>query len=194
MDIWSSDKLTLFIMFIVPGFISIKIYDLLYPSSEKSKTKSIIDCVTFSCITYIIWVVLLDVQHWNWITTNHFYKFFAYIVYLFITPIALTFSWKKIRELKCIDKRIHDPIGSPWDKFFSQKPCCWIIVSLKNGEKIAGFYGEKSFTSGAPAPEQIYLEETVLLDAEGNLTRKVNNSLGVMILRDEISSLEFIKA
>jgi len=36
MEIWEIDKLVLFIAFVIPGFISIKCYQLLFPGTEKS--------------------------------------------------------------------------------------------------------------------------------------------------------------
>jgi hypothetical protein len=38
---------------------------------------------------------------------------------------------------------------------------------LKDGNKIAGTYGENSFTSSYPSEEQIFLEETWVLNKEG---------------------------
>jgi len=38
MDIWNADKLALFPIFFLPGFISIKIYDLLVPGEPRDFT------------------------------------------------------------------------------------------------------------------------------------------------------------
>ncbi len=35
MDIGSQDKLVLFIAFIIPGFIAIKVYEILYPGKKE---------------------------------------------------------------------------------------------------------------------------------------------------------------
>lgn len=55
MDIWSFDKLFIFIIFVVPGFISIKVYEALHPSVKRESSKIIIDAVAYSCINYAIW-------------------------------------------------------------------------------------------------------------------------------------------
>lgn len=59
MPIWEIDKLLLFILFVIPGFISIKIYELLFPGQDKDSSKQIIDAVTYSCINYAIlgWLI-----------------------------------------------------------------------------------------------------------------------------------------
>ena len=45
MDIWSFDKLFIFIIFVVPGFIRIKVYAALPPSVKKEASKIIIEAV-----------------------------------------------------------------------------------------------------------------------------------------------------
>ncbi len=64
------------------------------------------------------------------------------------------------------------------------------VITLKDGSIIAGRYAEKSFASSAPASEQIYLEETWVLNDNGGFERAKNNTAGVIILSDEISHVE----
>lgn len=43
MDVWEANKLLLFIAFAIPGFISLKSYEILCPSSGKSSYDRLID-------------------------------------------------------------------------------------------------------------------------------------------------------
>jgi len=53
MDIWNADKLALFIVFFVPGFISMKVYDLLVPGETRDASKSLLDAISYStCLLY----------------------------------------------------------------------------------------------------------------------------------------------
>ena len=54
MEIFESSKLVLFIIFAIPGFISIKTYSLLCPNQDKDSTKLIIDAITYSCLNYAL--------------------------------------------------------------------------------------------------------------------------------------------
>ena len=49
---------------------------------------------------------------------------------------------------------------------------------------------KNSFASSAPAEEQIYLEETWVLNEKGGFERKKNTTAGVIILASEISHIE----
>ena len=82
------------------------------------------------------------------------------------------------------------PTLKPWDFVFAQQKPYWIKVTLKNGTTIAGLYADKSFASSTPAQEQIYLEQTWVLNANGGFERAKNDTAGVIILSNEISHIE----
>lgn len=65
------------------------------------------------------------------------------------------------------------------------------MVTLKDGDKVAGKFGVDSFASSAPAEEQIYLEEEWVLNKDGGFDRPADQSAGVIILSSEIRSVEF---
>ena len=52
MDIWDANKLLLFIAFVIPGFVSLKTYELLCPGAPKESDKLLIDAVAYSSINY----------------------------------------------------------------------------------------------------------------------------------------------
>ena len=54
MDIWEVDKLVLFIAFVIPGFISIKTYQLAFPGIDRATSDQLIDAVAYSSINYAI--------------------------------------------------------------------------------------------------------------------------------------------
>jgi hypothetical protein len=83
------------------------------------------------------------------------------------------------------------PTAKPWDFVFSQRKSYWLKVVLNDGTTIAGRYGPKSFASSAPAEEQIYLEESWLLNDKGGFMREKNNTEGVIVLSKEIAYIEF---
>jgi chromate transport protein ChrA len=142
MNIWNIDKLILFIAFIVPGFIAIKTYELFIPSTTKDSSKQIIDAVSYSCLNYAIMLFPIYLVESSKFKSNHSYLYILfYIVVLFLTPILIVCIWKLLRTTSVIQKFIPHPTQKPWDYFFSRRICCWVIVTLKNGDKIGGMYG-----------------------------------------------------
>jgi len=194
MNIWEVDKLQIFIMFVIPGFITLKTYELLYPSQIKDSSKQLIDAVTYSCINYALlyWLIVkVESSELKAIHPGLYVAFYMFVLLVF--PIIIAFIWKSLRESERFKKNIHHPTQKPWDYFFAKKKCSWVKVTLKNGDVIAGYYGTNSFASSAPADEQIYLEKKWILTEKGGFEREVNRSDGVIILTSEISHIEFRK-
>ncbi len=108
-------------------------------------------------------------------------------------PIGWPFILNRLYKTKIIAKYVISPYQKPWDFIFGKRESYWIIVHLKDGRNIGGKYGVNSFASSAPADEQIFLEEVWQLNSIGKFVKQINNSKGIIIMREEISSIEFIK-
>lgn len=191
MDIWDANKLSLFIQFVVPGFISLKWYQLAFPGASRPAGDQLIDAIAYSCINYAIWYIPMyhaqeTVKSSGWSLCLVIF----YILVIFISPILLVELWKRIRQSRAFQKNAPHPTSKPWDFVFSQRKMYWMKVTLKDGTVIGGRFGEKSFASSAPADEQIYMEETWILDKEGAFVRCKNKSAGVVIVSKEISHIE----
>ena len=194
MDIWETNKLVLFLAFVIPGFISIKIYDLLAPSNKIDSSKIIIDAIAYSSINYAFLSIPIYLVEQNKInqTHEHLYLIFYFFV-LFISPILLALFWKWLRGRDFIQNNLPHPIAKPWDYIFSQRKSFWVKVTLKNGNVIGGKYSEKSFASSTPSKEQIYLEETWIINDKGGFERKKERSNGIIVMSDEISHIELVE-
>jgi hypothetical protein len=188
------DKLFLFVAFVIPGFISIKVYEILVPSEPKDSSKQVIDAIAYSCFNYalLMWPII-EVESSS-IKTVHpsLYKTFYFLV-LFIFPIIWVLIWQWMRKWDFFLNRAPHPTEKPWDYVFSQRKWYWVLVTLRSGDKIGGKYGGKSFASSRPAPEQLYLEETWVLNEDGGFDRPKEKSSGIIILSEEIESVELFK-
>ncbi len=194
MNIWDENKLVLFIGFVIPGFIAIKIYDLLNPSTTRDTSKYLIDAIAYSSLNYAFLISPIVYLEKTQIFTESpvLYGLFYFFV-LFLFPGFMAWFWSKLRKTEYFQKNAPHPTLKPWDYVFSQRKCYWVKVTLKDGTKLAGPYTEKSFASSAPAEEQIYLEESWVINSEGGLERPKEMSEGVIIMPSEISYVELIR-
>lgn len=194
MDIWDIDKLFLFIAFVVPGFISIKAYQLFFPGEKHKSSEQIVDAIAYSSINYAIlfWAIIL-VEDSKLRENYPSWYFLFYTFVLLIAPIIWVWLWAIIRKTDFLQNNAPHPTSKAWDFVFAQRKQYWVKVTLKNGEMIGGLFSTKSFASSAPAEEQIYLEEAWILNKEGGFERMKNDSAGVIILSSEISHMEFRK-
>ena len=76
------------------------------------------------------------------------------------------------------------------DYVFSQRKPYWVIVTLKDGKKIAGRYDAASFASSIPHPEQLFLQENWELNSDGGFERARVETAGIIILATDIETVE----
>ena len=191
MSIWEQDKLLLFIAFVIPGFVSLKAYELFFPSQRTESAKQIVEAVTYSCINYalLFWLIAF-VERSSIKASSSFLYFLFYVFVLFVAPIIWVWLWKKIRTSESFQNNAPHPIQKPWDYVFGKRIPYWVIVTLKDGTKIAGSYDSNSFSSNAPAEEQLYLEEAWVLNEDGGFERPRESTEGIIILSSEMVSIE----
>lgn len=175
----------------MPGFISLKVYNLLCPGKLPDFSTQMFSSIMYSCLSYAIhlpiYLISATLQDFSIITWKHV---------LFITSLILVFpavipvAWLFIRKIEWVNNFLPHPTNSPWDYVFSQRNFYWLIVTLKDGTILGGKYGAGSFSSSYPEDPQIFISEQWLVDEKGFI-RKVNDSSGIMILSKDIKTIEF---
>lgn len=194
MDILEKGKLFLFVLFIMPGFISMRVYRLFHPAPDNDTSKILIDVVSYSCINYSLLLTPIYLIEINGVFFTHpFLYYLFYFLVLIIIPVLLPILLLKARQSPRIRQKLPHPMARAWDYFFSTNQCCWVLVTLKNGKKYGGLYSYNSFATSRPEPEQLYLEKHWALDEEGDFDHELTDTLGILILTNEIESVEFIK-
>jgi len=191
MDLWEKDKILLFIAFVIPGFIGLKFYELLFPGPPKDSSKQIIDAIAISCFNYalLLWPIAIIESSGIRKTNAALYSAF-YVFVLLLAPICWAFAYKWIRLNPLTQKVLPHP-SNPWDYIFGQLKPYWIVVTLKDGTKIGGKYDSLSFASSSGNVERLYLEEAWVLTDQGGFKRKRQNTAGTLVMCHDVSSIEF---
>ena len=192
--IWDVNKLQLFLVFFIPGFISMKVYDLLVPGERRDFSKALVEAIGYSAINFALlsWLIII-IHANNFFALHKAWYFIGLVTILFVFPIAWPFIFLKLSEWKPVAKFIVHPVQKPWDWVFRKKESRWVIVHFTNGKRIGGRYDHKSFASSEPAEEQIYLEEVWQLDSNSRFIKPIERSKGVVVLGKEISMIEFFE-
>ncbi|RKZ66562.1 MAG: hypothetical protein DRQ44_06535 [Gammaproteobacteria bacterium] len=194
MNIWEIDKVFLFLVMVLPGFISLNVYDLLIASEKRDFSKSIVEAICFSVLNFVVLSLLLIHISSNNFVGEHPIQYWLSMIFIFIVmPAIWPFIYIKITKLKIFKRHILSPYKQPWDYVFSKKESLWVVLHLQNGNKIRGKYGKKSFTSSYPSERQIYLEELWKADDKGGFKSKVPRTEGVLVSQDEIVRIELYK-
>lgn len=190
-------KLVFFLAFVVPGFVSMRVFALLRPTDIITLKSHILDAIFFGTINFALLIypmtVLLNTE---WSPDNMFELVpLVFIIFFFfpvIWPIAL------LRILRFLESKnlILSQAPTSWDHYFGQRVAsggCWAIAHLHDGRKIGGLFDDKSFASSYPRHGHLYMEELWVLDANGNFLNAVAQSQGVILRPEDYHFLELFK-
>lgn len=82
------------------------------------------------------------------------------------------------------------PIPTAWDfKFSNTTKQTWVIVTLKDGNTVAGLFGYSSFASSDSTERDIYLEKVYSISEKQ--WKLVPRSDGILIRNDQVKYIEF---
>lgn len=188
LDVFSVDKIFLFIAFVIPGFVTYKVYELICASGETPDfgTK-IIDAIAYSCMNYAALSLLIYAVESSKLRDVHPELYILFYVFtLLIFPIILAFIWKKMRLSQWAQSNAPHPTKKAWDFFFSQRKTCFLVITLSDGTKVGGFFGLNSFATSYPEPYELFIEEEWILSEDGAFDRAVNGSLGILVSGSDI--------
>lgn len=81
---------------------------------------------------------------------------------------------------------------SSWDFTFEDGEPCLVVVTMKSGNAVAGYYGPKSHSGYGSQYRDLFLEERWTIISEDGTTRlePTEQSLGIWVAADEIVSVE----
>jgi Family of unknown function (DUF6338) len=83
------------------------------------------------------------------------------------------------------------PIPTGWHGIFSTAAPCHVLIRLKDGTEIAGYFGARSMASSEPERKDIYIERVYQVPEDGRPWREVDHSRGMYIDGSQIASIEF---
>jgi hypothetical protein len=181
---WS--KLSFFVLFILPGFVSLQIWSLIVPTSDKPLKDSLPEALGFGVLNAVVGgplVVLLAPK-----SPGAFYSLL--VVTLVLLPAAWPFVAKwclgKLAEYNLILNRNRNG----WDAVFQRQEQLYVIVHLKDGRQIGGFFGPRSFAGLHPASGHLYLQQLWYLNEAGQFQEPIAESRGLILRPDDYHFIE----
>jgi len=180
-DIQELGKLdwALFLALVLPGFISMKVYSLFSPQDHTPLKDSLLEAIAFSILNGSVMWWAIDLL----INTTEFYERYGYILLIFVIAPVI---WPYILNifLMSIEKQgwILNRRKNAWDEYFMRREAGWVIVHLKDGRRIGGYFGELSYASLYPNSGHIYIEEAWEIDQVSNEFKSaVPDSRGIIL-------------
>ena len=149
------ETLIIFALFIVPGYIFYKIFNLTIPSERYLAKDNFTEIIAYSLLNNTP-ILFID-------KNSDYYQICLFFI-LIILPIIMVFfiSWLSKREWFL--KEFPHFTKSHWEYAFSEiersESTAIITFTMNDGSEIIGFFGENSYATSYPNSGSIYLEKT----------------------------------
>lgn len=125
----------------------------------------------------------------------------AWFGIVFVAPVILAVLTAELSQANALERFIRhwphqlrlrtiSPIPTGWDWIFGRTDPCFVIVTLKDGSSVAGYFGLQSMASSDPTRRDIYLECQYVIRAHGEWV-EVAQSQGAFIDGSQITCIEF---
>ncbi len=215
----SVEKLILFFLIALPGAVSIRVYALWCPTSQKDWKDSLTDAIIYSVVGLSIWVMFFPTLIRSFVTTafldqpesskrglalallDHQYLLILYTV---VTPVVLACTWYQLRRhVFPVVFGFDHPTRTAWDWLFERKKNLWLWLHLKqkdaDGKAICkgGLFSGTSYVSSYPYDQEIYLETVFNIDENNKVILEVDEngvelkqSKGILVRGSEIERIE----
>lgn len=187
--------------FIVPGFILHTTLSMLVPQRGKYVELSFIRFLTFSCINYALWSWLIYLLiRLDFFIANPIYTAFIWLLIILVSPVALGVIIAHFHHKETFRTMLQrygfypiHPTPTAWDyKFHKTDKPVWVLVTMKDGSRVAGLFGSRSFASSEPGEQDLYIQEVFRINGDEPWQRVPEND-GILILGDQIKHIEFWK-
>ena len=193
-DLVFVEKIYLILLFFVPGLVVLFVRSQFVTGAKFPQSAALLPYLAISVIYYapafplIEFVVAIDEPIYG--------KILAWISLVFAGPAILglvlginiqTDFFRRL--LKRFGLNPVHVIPTAWDWKFGNMTEQWVLVTLKDGTRFAGFCGSESFMSSDPTERDIYIQQVYDVDDDDNWSSSGEKSL--LITADEVQTIEF---
>ena len=181
------------IMFLTPGIIILFVrsqFEFAYKKPDPRDT--ILSYTTISIVYYAI-ASLADSVSTKIDYEEPWHQVFLVLAMpiIFGALLGINFRFKcGDKILRCLGLERIPVFTSAWDWKFANTKEQWVIVTLKDGTEIFGFFGRNSFASSRQDKYDIYVEWVYDIDGKGNFSSRKEE--GVLIPEEEIKTVRFL--
>lgn len=198
MTLDSFNAVLLAIAFLVPGFILSSMLAVTFRRRSRAASDLMLQYLTFSCLNHGFWswLIVLMIQK-DWLHQYAVASALLVFIILFVSPIALGLAAGRLgrtervqRVLSAVGFMAHRFIPTSWDYRFEQEKPSWVVVRLKDGSSVCGFFGNRSFAGDEPDERDLFIE-AVFRPVGGGGWKPEPDTDGILIKASEIASIEF---
>ena len=188
LDLKSVDTLYQALMFIVPGLIILSIRSQFVTGRRPSHSAALLSYLAVSAFYYALILPFVDFSETPGIVTWFFLVFVGPGIVGLLLGIEIQYDLSRKFLRFCRLNPVHS-IPTAWDRKFGKMGSQWVLVTLKNGTRFAGYCNSDSFMSSDPVERDIYV--SWLYDIADDNQWLERDESSVLITPGEVSTIEF---
>ncbi len=190
MELPSIQSAYLILSFLAPGLIILSIRSQFVTGRKPPYSEAVLYYFITSIIYYAIALPFMDLtQHvagWRQVGWVVVIVIFPALIGLFLGVNSQRGWLRRLMRSSGLNP-VHE-MPTAWDWKFGQQRDLWILVTLKDGIKFAGFFGAQSFVSSNPLERDMYIQWVYDRDEDDNW--QIKSEKGVYIPHSEIKTVE----
>jgi hypothetical protein len=164
----------------LPGFVSLKVDRLIQPGKSASASELAVDALAYSLLNAALlgWAIWLAAANLNSSSPNYALLWGYGVLVCVVGPTLWPFLFRAVQRFGARRRWLLGPHRFAWDNFFTRNEACWVVIHLKSGALVGGYFGVRSYATVEPESGQLYLEELWQLDQSGKFVGPVVDSKG----------------
>jgi hypothetical protein len=190
---FDNDSIPTFLIFFIPGFISVKVYTMLMPSQKYNFGERLFETLAYSGLNYIVFFISVYLIFGErFFRSNNEFGIILFIVFIaIVAPVLWACLFYRLQKNEgWLKEYVYYPPNSIWEKSFTANKGRFLTVTLKSGTVIAGRSGNKSLGFRMGDNQDIYIQECWTISNK-KFVAPVPDSKGVFISGTEIALVEF---
>lgn len=185
------ETIQLFVLFVVPGLISMHVYRLLMPARAMDRAQAILQGLFYSSLNFVLLLPLLVLVHQPGYADRSPVVYWSVVLgALLVMPVLCPLLLRAAFKWKWLSRRIQLPYPTAWDFCFDLREPAFVLVHLSDGSLIGGYWGPNSYAGAFPNDGDIYLEAIYRVDEEGRFGDAIPHTRGLLLRKDQYSYIE----
>ena len=179
--------------FLIPGFVALWVRSQFVRGVNPTLDRN--SFVTYMAISSIYDTLVVRFIDPKWITNSSIIFLVIFVLGPAIVGLLLGVNVQR-NYIRGVLGRIGlytiHALPTAWDWRFNRAVSVqWVLVTLKNGVQFSGLFGLESIAASSPNERDLYIQWLYDIDEEGNWFPVDEKGKGVLILANEISTVEF---
>jgi hypothetical protein len=200
--------LLLLVAFVLPGFVAILIKERLYEvAGEQQAFERLLQTLYYSLLVYAVPTVTAVVLGARREDFKSLFEGDAdprltaviALAVLILLPLVIAYMgrrWMVSKLRSRVLEQLHVSAShrtpSSWDYVWEDGEPCLVVVKLRSGDSVGGYYGSASHSGYGSRQRDLFLEQRWSVTEGGGATRlePTDGSLGIWLSADDIVSVE----